>query len=197
MKNHGKYINVRFRLIRTWSSVSLTYSALSTSLPATSRHVSMRIFNLFMISLRKFRLRAFVTDINNQLAWKHFDKALNMEKHVSVLVKSCFSQIRTIGSIRPYLSESACKTLVASGYISYRLWKRYSLWYQQQCAFETSNGDKYRRSVLGRLKFRKHTVVDTIKNSVSIVYTRCNQMKTYHSEIMSAWNETRNYYSVN
>jgi uncharacterized protein YfeS len=43
----------------------------------------------------------------------HFDKALNMEKHVSVLVKSCFAQIRTIGRIRPYLSESACKTLVA------------------------------------------------------------------------------------
>jgi len=37
MKNHGKYINVRFRLIRTWSSVSLTYNALSTSLPATAR----------------------------------------------------------------------------------------------------------------------------------------------------------------
>ena len=37
MKNHGKYINVRFRLIRTWSSASLTYNALSTSLPATSR----------------------------------------------------------------------------------------------------------------------------------------------------------------
>jgi len=30
----------------------------------------MRIFNLFMIPLRKIRLRAFVTDINNQLAWK-------------------------------------------------------------------------------------------------------------------------------
>jgi hypothetical protein len=37
MKNHGKYINVHFRLIRTWSIVSLTYNALSTSLPATSR----------------------------------------------------------------------------------------------------------------------------------------------------------------
>jgi hypothetical protein len=73
----------------------------------------------------------------------HFDKALNMEKQVSVLVKSCFAQIRTIGRIRPYLSESACKTLVASGYISYRLWKRYSLWYQQQFAFETSNGPEH------------------------------------------------------
>jgi hypothetical protein len=44
----------------------------------------------------------------------HFDKALNMEKHVCVLVKSCFAQIRTIGRIRPYLSESACKTLVTT-----------------------------------------------------------------------------------
>jgi len=33
-------------------------------------HVSMRIFNLSMISLRKIRLRALVTDINNHLAWK-------------------------------------------------------------------------------------------------------------------------------
>jgi hypothetical protein len=37
-------------------------------------HVSMRIFNLFMIPLRKIRLRAFVTDINNQLAWKCIKK---------------------------------------------------------------------------------------------------------------------------
>ena len=44
----------------------------------------------------------------------HFDKVLNMEKHVSVLVKSCFAQIRIIGRIRPYLSESACETLVAT-----------------------------------------------------------------------------------
>jgi hypothetical protein len=41
-------------------------------------------------------------------------QALNMEKHVSALVKSCFAQIRTIGRIKPYLSESACKTLVAT-----------------------------------------------------------------------------------
>ena len=34
-------------------------------------HVSMRIFNLFMIPYRNYRLRAFVTDINNQLAWKY------------------------------------------------------------------------------------------------------------------------------
>ena len=37
-------------------------------------YVSMRIFNLFMIPLRKIRLRAFVTDINNQLAWKCLKK---------------------------------------------------------------------------------------------------------------------------
>jgi hypothetical protein len=36
-------------------------------------------------------------------------------------------------------------------------------------------GDMSRRSVLDPLKFRKHIVVDTIKNSVSIVHTRCNQ----------------------
>jgi hypothetical protein len=36
-------------------------------------------------------------------------------------------------------------------------------------------GDKSRRSALDPLKFRKHIVVDTIKNSVSIVYMRCNQ----------------------
>ena len=44
----------------------------------------------------------------------HFYKALNMEKHVSALVKSYFAQICTIGRIRPYLTESACKTLVAT-----------------------------------------------------------------------------------
>ena len=37
-----------------------------------------------------------------------------MEKHVSALVRSCFTQIRYIGRIRQYLSESACKTLVAT-----------------------------------------------------------------------------------
>jgi hypothetical protein len=37
-------------------------------------HVSMRIFNLFTIPLRKIRLREFVTDINNQLAWKYIKK---------------------------------------------------------------------------------------------------------------------------
>ena len=37
-------------------------------------HVSMRIYNLFMILLRKIHLRAFVTDINNQLAWKCIKK---------------------------------------------------------------------------------------------------------------------------
>ena len=33
-------------------------------------HVSMRIFNLCMIPVRKIRLRACVTHINNQLAWQ-------------------------------------------------------------------------------------------------------------------------------
>jgi hypothetical protein len=37
-------------------------------------HVSLRMFNLFMIPLRKIRARAFVTDINNQLAWKCIKK---------------------------------------------------------------------------------------------------------------------------
>ena len=37
-----------------------------------------------------------------------------MEKHVSAMVKSCFAQIRTIERITPYLTESACKTLVAT-----------------------------------------------------------------------------------
>jgi hypothetical protein len=35
----------------------------------------------------------------------HFDKALNMEKQVSVLVKSCFAQIRTIGLQADIISE--------------------------------------------------------------------------------------------
>ena len=39
-------------------------------------HVSMRIFNLFIIPLKKMRLRAFVTDIINQLAWKCIKKTV-------------------------------------------------------------------------------------------------------------------------
>ena len=39
-------------------------------------HVSVRIFNLFIIPLKKMRLRAFVTDIINQLAWKCIKKTV-------------------------------------------------------------------------------------------------------------------------
>jgi hypothetical protein len=39
-------------------------------------HVSLRMFNLFTIPLRKIRLKAFATDINNQLAWKCIKKNL-------------------------------------------------------------------------------------------------------------------------
>jgi hypothetical protein len=41
-------------------------------------HVSLRMFNLFTIPLRKIRARAFVTDINNQLAWKCIQKTCHM-----------------------------------------------------------------------------------------------------------------------
>ena len=43
-----------------------------------------------------------------------FDKNLTMEKQVSSVLKSCFHQIRTIGSIRQYITTDACKTLVHS-----------------------------------------------------------------------------------
>jgi hypothetical protein len=36
------------------------------------------MFNLFTIPLRKIRARAFVTDINNQLAWKCIQKTCHM-----------------------------------------------------------------------------------------------------------------------
>ena len=44
----------------------------------------------------------------------HLDKSLNMEQHASAVSKSCFNQIRNIGRIRSYITDSACKTLVCS-----------------------------------------------------------------------------------
>ena len=44
----------------------------------------------------------------------HLDEGFNIEKHVRKLVKSCYAQLRSIGRIRPYFSENACKTLVAT-----------------------------------------------------------------------------------
>ena len=35
-----------------------------------------------------------------------------MEKHVNAFCKSCYYQIRRIGSTRPYVTTKACKPLV-------------------------------------------------------------------------------------
>ncbi|CAC5421345.1 unnamed protein product [Mytilus coruscus] len=43
-----------------------------------------------------------------------FDKTLSMEQQVTAVSKSCYHQIRTIGNIRSYITENACKTLVCS-----------------------------------------------------------------------------------
>ncbi|XP_071141874.1 uncharacterized protein [Mytilus edulis] len=43
-----------------------------------------------------------------------FDKTLSMEQQVTAVSKSCYDQIRTIGNIRSYITENACKTLVCS-----------------------------------------------------------------------------------
>lgn len=40
------------------------------------------------------------------------DRNLTMEKQVNAISKSCYYQIRNIGQIRQYISDSACKTLV-------------------------------------------------------------------------------------
>ena len=42
------------------------------------------------------------------------DSALNMEKQVSAVSKTCFFHLRNIGRIRPFITEDACKTLVCA-----------------------------------------------------------------------------------
>lgn len=44
----------------------------------------------------------------------YLDKSLSMEQHIAAVSKSCFNQIRNIGRIRSYITDSACKTLVCS-----------------------------------------------------------------------------------
>jgi hypothetical protein len=44
----------------------------------------------------------------------YLDKSLSMEQHIAAVSKSCFNQIRNIGTIRSYITDSACKTLVCS-----------------------------------------------------------------------------------
>ena len=50
------------------------YICVCLCVPVCLWRVYMRIFNLIMISFRTIRLRAFVTDINNQLSWKWIAK---------------------------------------------------------------------------------------------------------------------------
>ena len=40
------------------------------------------------------------------------DKCLTMEKHVSLVTRSCYHQIRLIGRIRDYITTDACRSLV-------------------------------------------------------------------------------------
>ena len=42
----------------------------------------------------------------------YLDKSLSIEQHNAVVSKSCFNQIRNIGRIRSYITDSACNTLV-------------------------------------------------------------------------------------
>jgi hypothetical protein len=44
----------------------------------------------------------------------YLDKSISMEQHIAAVSKSCFNQIRNIGRIRSYITDSACKTLVCS-----------------------------------------------------------------------------------
>jgi hypothetical protein len=44
----------------------------------------------------------------------YLDKSLRIEQHIAVVSKSCFNQIRNIGRIRSYITDSACKTLGCS-----------------------------------------------------------------------------------
>ena len=42
------------------------------------------------------------------------DECLTMEKHVSLVTRSCYHQIRSIGRIRDYITTDACRSLVQS-----------------------------------------------------------------------------------
>jgi hypothetical protein len=42
------------------------------------------------------------------------DECLTMEKHVSLVTRNCYHQIRSIGRIRDYISTDACRALVQS-----------------------------------------------------------------------------------
>lgn len=44
----------------------------------------------------------------------YLDKSLVMEKQCTSVSRSCYMHIRRIGSIRPFISEDACKILVNS-----------------------------------------------------------------------------------
>lgn len=47
-----------------------------------------------------------------------FDNNLSMESQINSICKSCYFQIRSIGKIRRYISDAACKTLIHSLVIS-------------------------------------------------------------------------------
>nr|XP_022297089.1 uncharacterized protein LOC111106637 isoform X5 [Crassostrea virginica] len=44
----------------------------------------------------------------------YLDKSLTMEKQCSSVARSCYMHLRRIGSIRPFITEDACKILVNS-----------------------------------------------------------------------------------
>ena len=48
----------------------------------------------------------------------HQDEHLQMEKHISSVVRACYHQIRSIGRIRNYITIEACRTLVQTTVIS-------------------------------------------------------------------------------
>jgi hypothetical protein len=60
-------------------------------------HVSLRMFNVFTIPLRKIRLKAFATDINNQLAWKCIKKTCHTVFGLDVagrlVVNACYVKL--------------------------------------------------------------------------------------------------------
>ena len=48
----------------------------------------------------------------------NFDKHLSMDRQVNATIRTCYHNIRTIGKIRRYISDDACKTLIQSLVIS-------------------------------------------------------------------------------
>ena len=58
--------------------------------------------------------KTFLPSVNVKNLGVYFDEKLKMDKHVSMISRSCYYHIQSIGKIRDYITTEACRTLVQS-----------------------------------------------------------------------------------